>query len=72
MFDYLPLAAAIEDQFLCVNNGIGKIKDLIELKDIERPVRVGESSTLVNMFWGDKGNHENLGYKGVEYTEDEL
>lgn len=40
MFDLLPLAAAIEDKFLCVNGGIGDISSLMEIKNIQRPVRV--------------------------------
>ena len=72
MFDLLPLAAAIEDQFLCINNGIGRIPDLIELKNIERPIKVKDSQVLINMFWPDKGSNELLGYKGEGYSETEL
>ncbi len=43
MFDLLPLAAAIEDKFLCVNGGIGDIEGLMSIKNIDRPVRVRDN-----------------------------
>lgn len=43
MFDLLPLAAAIQDKFLCVNGGIGDIEGLMSIKNIQRPVKVRDS-----------------------------
>lgn len=43
MFDLLPLAAAVEDKFLCVNGGIGDIDGLVDIKNVARPVKVRES-----------------------------
>lgn len=40
MFDLLPVAAAVEDKFLCVNGGIGDIGGLVEIKNIIRPIKV--------------------------------
>jgi len=34
VFEFMPLAVAIEDKFLCVNSGIGAIQDLMTIKDI--------------------------------------
>lgn len=43
MFDLLPLAAAIEDKFLCINGSIGDIESLITIKNIIRPTKVREN-----------------------------
>lgn len=43
MFDLLPLAAAVEDKFLCVNGGVGDIDSLVDIKNVARPVRVRDS-----------------------------
>ena len=40
MFDLMPLAAAIEDKFLCVNGSIGDIPGLMDIKNVVRPVKV--------------------------------
>lgn len=66
----LPLGAALEDKFLCVNEGIGMIKDLRELNEIERPVRVKESPQLMSMFWRE--SDQMLGYKGKKCSEEQL
>lgn len=47
MFDLLPLAAAIEDKFLCVNGGIGDISGLMDIKNVSRPVKVLENEIVM-------------------------
>lgn len=51
----LPLAAAIEDKFLCLNSGVGNISSLVEIKDIERPVKVKNNQTVIDLLWSDCG-----------------
>ena len=52
-----------------MNCGLGRVKDLMELKNIPRPLKVKESKTLIDMFWSEK---QALGYKGQAYSEVEL
>ena len=72
MFDMLPLAAAIEDKFLCINSGIGSIPSLMEIKNIERPVKVKDSETVVDLLWSGCGGNKSLGYNSNKLTDDEM
>ena len=41
MFEYIPLAAVIEDKIFCVHGGIGsKIKSIEEVELIQRPLEI--------------------------------
>lgn len=41
MFEKLPLAAIIEDDFFCSHGGIGHtLKSLSEVDKLERPIRI--------------------------------
>ena len=68
----LPFAAAIEDKFLCINGGVGNIDSLIDIKNIERPARVRESQTIVDLLWSELGGDQNLGYKSHRASETEV
>lgn len=70
MFELLPLAAAIEDKFLCLSGGVGSVDSLIDIKDIERPVRVKESQIVMDLLWSESGGHEGLGYKCQRPSEE--
>ena len=50
----MPLAAAIEDRYLCVNSGIGSVADLVAVKDIIRPAKVRNNQTLIDLLWSDQ------------------
>lgn len=65
MFDLLPLAAAIQDKFLCVNGGIGDIEGLVNIKNIERPVKVKDNEIVMELLWSDVSDNAPLldGYK---------
>lgn len=40
VFDYMPLAAVIEDQIFCVHGGIGnKMQSIYEIENIQRPIQ---------------------------------
>jgi protein phosphatase len=53
MLELLPLAAIIENKFLCVNGGIGEIGGLIDIKNVVRPVKVKESKIAMELLWAD-------------------
>ena len=59
-FEYLPLAAVIEDQILCLHGGIGaNVKKISDIENIERPCEViHEANTLsekivMDILWSD-------------------
>ena len=60
MFDWLPLAAVIEDKIVCLHGGIGStLVSLDQIEAIQRPLEViHEVSTLeqqlvVDILWSD-------------------
>lgn len=59
-FDYLPLAAVIEDKVLCLHGGIGsKVKKVEQIRKINRPLEVihevtnEEEQLIVDILWSD-------------------
>lgn len=74
MFDLLPLAAAVQDKFLCVNGGIGDIGGLVEIKNIVRPTKVRENPIVMELLWSDCVGHEGAllpGYKANKLADEE-
>lgn len=57
VFDMLPLAAAIDDRFLCINGGLGNVNSLIDIKNIERPVNVAENEIVKNLLWSEQNGN---------------
>ncbi len=60
VFNYLPLAAILEDKILCVHGGMGAtLRSIAELADIQRPIEIEPSSTspqqqiLLDVLWSD-------------------
>jgi diadenosine tetraphosphatase ApaH/serine/threonine PP2A family protein phosphatase len=68
-FDYLPLAAIIEDQILCLHGGIGGcLTSISEIQDIDRPLTVIHEATnkteqiIMDILWSDPtDNDDELG-----------
>lgn len=59
-FDYLPLAAVINDEVLCLHGGIGSsISTISDIEKIPRPLEVihevtnGEQQKVVDILWSD-------------------
>lgn len=71
MFELLPLAAAIEDKFLCVNGGIGDINGLMDIKNVVRPTKVRENETVMELLWSDISDNGPLpeGYKAKRLSD---
>ena len=60
MFDYLPLAAIINDEVLCLHGGIGSsISTLSDIEKIQRPLEVihevtnADQQLVVDILWSD-------------------
>ena len=68
-FEYLPLAAVVEDQILCLHGGIGaNVKKISDIENISRPLEViHEASTkaqqiAMDILWSDPtDNDDELG-----------
>lgn len=65
-FDYLPLAALIDEQILCLHGGIGaNLKDVSQIETIERPLEVvHEVQTdidrlVVDILWSDPTDNDS-------------
>ncbi len=59
-FEYLPLAAVIEDQILCLHGGIGaNVKKIQDIENIERPLEVVHEAMnktqqiVMDILWSD-------------------
>lgn len=61
-FDCLPLAAAIEDKFLCLSSGVGSINTLMEIKDVVRPVKVRNHQVVMDLLWSGTRDEKRLNY----------
>jgi serine/threonine-protein phosphatase PP1 catalytic subunit len=54
VFNCLPVAAIIDDKIFCVHGGISPtLKDLDEIRQIQRPVEVPEEGLLCDLLWSD-------------------
>jgi protein phosphatase len=68
-FEYLPLAAIIEDQILCLHGGIGKnVQRISDIEKIERPLEViheaitRSQQIVMDILWSDPtDNDEEMG-----------
>ncbi len=69
LFDYLPLAAIIEDQILCLHGGIGaNVNKISDIECIQRPLEVVHEATnknqqvVMDILWSDPtDNDDELG-----------
>jgi protein phosphatase len=69
VFEYLPLAAIVEDQILCLHGGIGGcLSSVNEIEEIERPLSIIHEATnkteqiVMDILWSDPTeNDDELG-----------
>lgn len=64
-FEYLPLAAIIEDQIFCLHGGIGNcVRKLSDISQIERPLEVvheasnDEQQKVMDVLWSDPTDYD--------------
>lgn len=56
MFELLPLAAVIEDKFICVHSSIGRAASLQDIESIPRSLKIGEDDRALCMLWSGYEN----------------
>lgn len=60
LFDWLPLAAIVEEKILCIHGGIGsQLNYIAEIENLERPLQVvhevesTQQQLVVDILWSD-------------------
>ena len=54
VFNYLPVAAIIDDKILCMHGGLSpELYSLEQIKKIERPTEVPDEGLLCDLLWAD-------------------
>ena len=66
LFQYLPLAAVIQDRILCIHSGIGTtVRSLEEIDSLQRPIEIAHEPTkrehqiVLDAVWSDPSQDEN-------------
>jgi serine/threonine-protein phosphatase PP1 catalytic subunit len=54
LFDWLPIAAMIDNRVLCVHGGLSpELNSLDQLRDLKRPLEISESGLQTDLAWAD-------------------
>ena len=57
VFNYLPIAAIIDDKIFCIHGGISpELNSLDDIRNITRPIEVPEEGLLCDLLWSDPNN----------------
>ena len=78
MFNWMPVAALIDDKIFCVHGGLSpEMKSIEQLYDIQRPTDVPSSGLLCDILWSDPSpDVENWGENergvSVVYSKNEV
>ena len=66
LFNYLPVAALIDDKILCMHGGLSPdLKSIENIKDISRPTEIPDNGLLCDLLWSDPDK------QAVEYDEND-
>eukprot|EP01071_Lankesteria_metandrocarpae_P010067 Lankesteria_metandrocarpae@DN5282_c0_g1_i1.p1 len=67
VFEWLPVAAVIEDRILCIHGGIGgSIHELQHLVDMQRPLKVSQvpsnelEQRVTDLLWSDPTDNDSM------------
>lgn len=62
LFDYLPLAAIVEEKLFCLHGGLSPdINTLDEIKQLNRKVEVPQRGAMCDLLWSDPEEAEGWG-----------
>lgn len=66
LFNYLPLAALIEDRILCMHGGIGRsISRIEQISELQRPLKMEDGGrVLMDLLWSDPTTNDAV--EGVQ------
>lgn len=54
IFKFLPVAAVVEEKMFCVHGGLSPfLRDLDQIREIQRPAEVNQSGLLCDLLWSD-------------------
>ena len=54
VFNYLPVAAIIEDKIIAMHGGLSpKLKKLEQINKLSRPTNIPETGVLCDLLWSD-------------------
>ena len=54
LFNYLPVAALIDDKILCMHGGLSpELKNIQNISDISRPTDIPDTGLLCDLLWSD-------------------
>ena len=66
LFNYLPVAAIIDDKILCMHGGLSpELKNIQSISDISRPTDIPDTGLLCDLLWSDPDKDV------VEYDEND-
>ena len=66
LFNYLPVAAIIDDKILCMHGGLSpELKNIQSISDISRPTDIPDPGLLCDLLWSDPDKDV------VEYDEND-
>jgi protein phosphatase len=62
VFDWLPLAAIVQERILCIHGGIGKnIRSIADIEAFHRPLQALEGGeALTDVLWSDPTEHDSI------------
>jgi serine/threonine-protein phosphatase 2A catalytic subunit len=62
LFDYLPLAANVENKFFCLHGGLSPdVSTLDEIKQLNRKQEIPHSGAICDLLWSDPEEKEGWG-----------
>lgn len=54
VFDYIPAAAIVSNDFLCIHGGISpKLETVQQIRDLKRPLKIPTRGFVTDLFWSD-------------------
>ena len=66
LFNYLPVAALIDDKILCMHGGLSPdLKNMQNIQDISRPTEIPDQGLLCDLLWSDPDK------EAVDYDEND-